>query len=85
MLGYTFKLQAVGLFMTKKQSNFEFFDQIILMQTRKMKLINIHESVSIICVAIFTQGKEITTNEEILNLLEAKKLQRMKIQRMKNE
>ena len=35
MLGYTFKLQAVGLFMTKKQSNFELFDQIILMQKQE--------------------------------------------------
>ena len=64
MLGYTFKVQAV--FKTKKHNNFEYFDQIILMQTRKLKLIYIQASVSIIYVASFTQGKEITTKEEIL-------------------
>ena len=61
---YTFKVQTV--FMTNKRNNFEYFDQIILMQTRKLKLINFQASVSITNVTIFTQGKEITTNEEIL-------------------
>ena len=36
------------------------------MQTRKLKVINIQASVSIIYVAIFTQGKEITKNKEVL-------------------
>ena len=64
MLGYTFKVQTV--FKTKKRNNFEYFDQIILMQTRKLKLINFKASVSIICIAIPTQDKEITRNEKIL-------------------
>ena len=43
------------------------------MQTRKLKLIYIQTSVSIINVVIFTQGKEITTKEEILvNLFQRK-------------
>ena len=63
-VGYTFKVQTV--FKTNKHSNFEYFDQIILMQTRKLKLINFQARVSITYVTIFTQGKEITRNEEIL-------------------
>ena len=35
------------------------------MQTRKLKLINFQASVPMIYVTIFTQGKEITRNEEI--------------------
>ena len=71
MLGYTFKVQAV--LKTKKHNNFENFYQIILMQTKKLKLINIQPSAWIIYVAIFSQGKEITTNEEILvNLFQRK-------------
>ena len=67
-VGYTFKVQTV--FKTNKHNNFEYFDQIILMQTRKLKLINFQARVSITYVKIFTQGKEITRNEDILvNLL----------------
>ena len=63
-VGYTFKVQTV--FKTEKTNNFEYFGQIILMQKRKIKLINFQASVSIIYVAISTQGKEMTRNEEIL-------------------
>ena len=63
-VGYTFEVQTV--FKTKKHSNFEYFDQIILMQTRKLKLVNFQASVSITYVTIFTQGKEIRRNEKIL-------------------
>ena len=67
-VGNTFKVQTV--FKTNKHNNFEYFDQIILMQTRKLKLINFQERVSITYVTIFTQGKQITRNEETLvNLL----------------
>ena len=65
---YTFKVQTV--FKTNKHNNFEYFDQIILMQRRILKLINFQAGVSISYVTIFTQGKEITRKEEILvNLL----------------
>ena len=37
-VGYTFKVQTV--FKTNKHSNFEYFDQIILMQTNKKIKIN---------------------------------------------
>ena len=37
-VGYTFKMQTV--FKTNKQNNLKYFDQIILMQIRKLKLIN---------------------------------------------
>ena len=63
-VGYTFKVQTV--FKTEKTNNFEYFGQIILMQKRKIELINFQASVSIIYVAISTQGKEMTRNEEIL-------------------
>ena len=63
-VGYTFKVQTV--FKTNKHNNFEYFDQVILMQTKKLKLINFYARVSITYVTIFTQGKEITRNEEIL-------------------
>ena len=67
-VGHTFKAQTV--FETNKHNNFEYFDQIILMQTKKLKLIDFQARVSITYVTIFTQGKEITRNEEILvNLL----------------
>ena len=67
-VGYTFKMQTV--FKTNKHNNFKYFNQIILMQTRKLKLINFQARASITYVTIFTQGKEITRNEEILvNLL----------------
>ena len=58
MLAYIFKVQAA--FKTKKHNN---FDQIILIQVRKLKLISIQVSVSIIYVAIFAYSKEITTNK----------------------
>ena len=64
MLGYASKVQTV--FKTKKHNNFEYFDQIIRMQTRKLKLINFQASVSITYDTNFTQGKEITRNEGIL-------------------
>ena len=35
------------------------------LETRKLKLINFQASVSITYATIFTQGKEITSNEEI--------------------
>ena len=57
MLGYAFKVQAV--FKTKKHNNFEYFDQIILKQTKKLKLINIQASVSIIYVAILFKAKKL--------------------------
>ena len=38
ILGYTFIVQTV--FKTKKQNNFEYFDQAILMQRKYSKLIN---------------------------------------------
>ena len=60
--GYTFKVQTV--LKTNKHNNFEYFDQIILMQTRK--LMNFQARVSTTYVTIFTQGKEITRNDEIL-------------------
>ena len=62
-VGYTFKVQTV--FKTNKHNNVEYFDQIILIQTRKLKLINFQARVSITYVTIFTQGKEITRKEEI--------------------
>ena len=62
--GYTFKVQTV--LKTNKHYTFEYFDQIILMQTRKLKLINFQARVSITYVTIFTQGNEITWNDEIL-------------------
>ena len=62
-VGYAFKVQTV--FKTNKHNNFEYFDQIILMQTRKLKLSNFQARVSITYVTIFTQGKEITRKEEI--------------------
>ena len=61
-VGYTFEVQTV--FKTNKHNNFEYFDQIILMQAKK--LINFQVRVSVIYVTLFTQGKEISTNEEIL-------------------
>ena len=64
MLGYTLKVQTI--FMTKKHNNFEYFDQIILMQTKKLKLINFQASVAITNVTISTQGKKISRNEETL-------------------
>ena len=64
MLGYTLKVQTI--FKTKKHNNFEYFDQIILMQTKKLKLINFQASVAITYVTIFTQGKKISRNEETL-------------------
>ena len=63
-VGYTFKVQTV--FKTNKHTNFEYFNKIILMQTRKLNLINFQARVSITCATIFTQGKEITRKEEIL-------------------
>ena len=54
-VGYTFKVQTV--FKTNKHNNVEYFDQIILIQTRKLKLINFQARVSITYVTIFTQGK----------------------------
>ena len=62
-VGYTFKVQTV--FKTNKHNTVEYFDQIILMKTRKLKLINFQARASITYVTIFTQGKEITRNEEI--------------------
>ena len=61
-VGYTFEVQTV--FKTNKHNNFEYFDQIILMQAKK--LINFQARVSITYVALFTQGKEISRKEEIL-------------------
>ena len=49
-----------------KHNNFEYVGQIFLMETRKLKLIKIQVSVSIIYVKIFTQSKKITRNEKIL-------------------
>ena len=67
-VGYTFKVQTV--IKTNKHNNFEYFDQVILMQTRKLQLINFQTRVSITYLTLFTQGKQITRNEEILvNLL----------------
>ena len=63
-VGYAFKVQTV--LKTNKHNNFEYLDQIILMQTRKLKLINFEARVSITYVTLFTQGKEILRNEEIL-------------------
>ena len=63
-VGYTFKVQTV--FTTNKHNNFEYFDQIILLQTRKLKLNNFYARVSITYATIFTLCKEITRNEEIL-------------------
>ena len=62
--GSTFKVQTV--LKTNKHNNFKYFDQIILMQTRKLKLINFQARVSTTYVTIFTQGKEITRIDEIL-------------------
>ena len=62
-VGYIFEMQTV--FKTNKHNNFEYFDQIILMQAKK-NLINFQARVSITYVTLFTQGKEISRNEEIL-------------------
>ena len=51
-VGYTFKVQTV--FTTNKHNNFEYFDQIILLQTRKLKLDNFYARVSITYATIFT-------------------------------
>ena len=59
--GYTFEVQTV---LTTNKHNFEYFEQIILMQAKK--LINFQARVSTTYVTIFTQGKEITRNDEIL-------------------
>ena len=59
--GNTFKVQTV--LKTNKHNNFEYFDQIILMQTRKLKLINFQARVSTILTLQFS--------------LKAKKLQGM--------
>ena len=42
MLGYTFKVHKV--IKTKKQSNVKYFDQTILMQRRKLKLVDFQAS-----------------------------------------
>ena len=60
-VGYTFEVQTV--FKTNKHSNFEYFDQIILMQAKK--LMKFQARVSITYVTLFTQGKEISRNELI--------------------
>ena len=58
VIRYTFKVQTA--LKTKKYNSFEYFDQIILMKTKKLRLIKIQASVFIIFVKIFTQCKEIT-------------------------
>ena len=63
-VGYTFKVQTV--FTANKKNNFEYFDQIILPQTRKLKLNNFYARVSTTYATIFTHCKDITRNEEIL-------------------
>ena len=54
---YTFKVQTV--FETNKHNNFEYFDQIILIQTRKFKLINFQARVSITYVTISVKAKKL--------------------------
>ena len=61
-VGNTFEVQTV--FKTNKHNNFEYFAQIILMQAKN--LINFQARVSITYVTLFTQGKEVSRNEEIL-------------------
>ena len=51
---------------TKKHNNFEYFDQIILMRRKHLKLINFQPSFLIVYITIFTQDKEITRIEDIL-------------------
>ena len=56
-VGYTFKVQTV--FKTNKHSNFEYFDQIILMQTRKLKLINFRQEFRLLTLQFSLKAKKL--------------------------
>ena len=61
---YVFKIQTT--FKSKKHNKSEYFDQIILMRRRNLKLITFQANFWIIYVTILTQDKAIKRIEEIL-------------------
>ena len=61
---YVFKIQTA--FKSKKHNKSEYFDQIILMRKRNLKLITFQANFWIIFGTTFTQDKPITRIEEVL-------------------
>ena len=56
MLRYALKVQPG--FKTKKHNNFEYFDQVILMQRRNLKLINFQASFSLFTLQFLLKTKK---------------------------